>query len=125
MNQSYAGTNPLNPEFKDRFCVIKMPRVSRDTKHKIYSKFGISDDLEHNLIRLCDRLEDLAEKNTISNDVVFSTRSQISFLEILEENEADNIPNAIQSALADTLIDKFDDPEHEEIVKDLIEEIFN
>jgi hypothetical protein len=99
--------------------------MSRETKHKIYSKFGISDDLEHNLIRLCDRLEDLAEKNTISSDVVFSTRSQISFLEILEENEADNIPNAIQSALADTLIDKFDDPDHEEIVKDLIEEIFN
>ncbi len=72
-----------------------------------------------------ERLEDLAEKNTISSDVVFSTRSQISFLEILEENEADNIPNAIQSALADTLIDKFDDPDHEEIVKDLIEEIFN
>ena len=125
MNQSYAGTNPLNPEFKDRFCVIKMPRMSRETKHKIYSKFSISEDLEHNLIRLCDRLEDLAEKNTIANDVVFSTRSQISFLEILEENEADNIPNAIQSALADTLIDKFDDPEHEEIVKDLIGEIFN
>jgi|TARA_R110000796_G_scaffold18524_4_gene56118 MoxR-like ATPase len=125
MNQSYAGTNPLNPEFKDRFSMIKMPKMSRDTKHKIYSKFGVSEDLEENLISLCNRLDQLSENNTISNDVVFSTRSQISFLEILEDLEADNIPNAIYRALNQTLISKFDDPEHEEIVKDLIGDIFN
>ena len=125
MNQSYAGTNPLNPEFKDRFSMIPMPKMSRDTKHKIYSKFSISDDLEHNLIRLCDRLEDLANNNTVANDVVFSTRSQISFLEILEDLEADNVPNAINRALNQTLVSKYDDPDHEEIVKDLIGEIFN
>ena len=125
MNQSYTGTNPLNPEFKDRFSMIKMPKMSRDTKHKIYSKFGVSEDLEENLVSLCNRLDQLSENNTIANDVVFSTRSQISFLEILEDLEADNIPNAIQRALNQTLVSKFDDPDHEEIVKDLIEEIFN
>ena len=57
--------------------------------------------------------------------MVFSTRSQISFLEILEDLEADNVPNAINRALNQTLVSKYDDPDHEEIVKDLIGEIFN
>ena len=124
MNQSYSGTNPLNPEFKDRFTMIKMPKMSNATKHKIYSNFNISENLEKNLIILCDRLDTLSKNNTIANDVVFSTRSQISFLEILEDMEIDNTPNAIQRALDMTLVNKYDDPDHEEIVKNLIEEIF-
>jgi len=123
MNQSYAGTNPLNPEFKDRFSMIKMPKMSAEIKKKIFAKFQASATLENQLIKIGDKLDKMQEDNIVSADVVFSTRSQIAFLELLEEMEADKIPNAVKSCLDMTLTAKFDDPEHEDLVDKMIREV--
>ena len=124
MNLGYTGTNILNPELKDRFLVISMPDMTRETKLKIYSKFNISETIENGLIDLSNQLNNLQAENKIAGDVVFSTRSQIAFLELLEELELDQVQNAIQEALNVTLVSKFDDGDDKTKVKNLIERIF-
>src|SRR3990167_8408447 len=124
MNLGYTGTNILNPELKDRFLVISMPDMTRETKLKIYSKFNISETIENGLIDLSNQLNNLQAENKIAGDVVFSTRSQIAFLELLEELELDQVPNAIQEALNVTLVSKFDDGDDKTKVKNLIDRIF-
>lgn len=125
MNLSYAGTNPLNPELKDRFVVIPMPKTSAEVKHKIYSKYSVSAGLENKLIELCDKVEELQRINKVSGDVVFSTRSQIAFLEILEELEYEQTPNAIREALNVTLVSKFDDENDKRNINSAIDEVFD
>ena len=101
-----------------------MPDMTRETKLKIYSKFNISETIENGLIDLSNQLNNLQAENKIAGDVVFSTRSQIAFLELLEELELDQVPNAIQEALNVTLVSKFDDGDDKTKVKNLIERIF-
>jgi len=125
MNLSYAGTNPLNPELKDRFTVIDMPKMSNETKHKIYSKYQVSEEIEDNLIELSKAIEEKQKDNEIAGDVVFSTRSQITFLEIYEELNAEGIPNAVDEALNISLVSKFDDEDDKQTIRDLIEYNFD
>ena len=124
MNLSYAGTNPLNPELKDRFTVIDMPKMSEETKHKIYSQYSVSDKIQNDLIKLAEKIDEQQKENRISGDVVFSTRSQLAFLEIYEELNVEGLPHATKEALNITLVSKFDDPDDKEIVNDIISDIF-
>lgn len=125
MNLSYAGTNPLNPELKDRFAIVSMPTMSKETKHKIYSNYVVDEALEDNLIELSEKLAKMQEDQQVSGDVVFSTRSQIAFLEIYEELRNEQVSNTEKSALDITLISKFSDIEDKQAVKELVNEIFN
>lgn len=124
MNLSYAGTNPLNPELKDRFTIIDMPKMSDETRHKIYSQYSISKNIENNLIQLSKELDKAQEENQVSGDVVFSTRSQIAFLELYEDLKDNGIESPISEALNVTLVSKFDDQEDKRFIKSLISRVF-
>jgi len=125
MNISYNGTNKLNTELLDRFVVITMPELSKDVKHKIYAKFAVSEQLENKLIVLSDKI-DLAQKdNQLSSEVTFSTRSQIAFLEIYEELEAENIPDSITKSLDMCFVSKFTETEDIDKANELIQGVFN
>lgn len=125
MNLSYSGTNPLNPELKDRFTVINMPKMSKDIKHKIYSKYNVSQKIENQLIQLSELLDTKQKDNILAADVVFSTRSQIAFLELYEELENQKMPDAIKEALNVTLVSKFDDDDEKNQVTKLINYVFD
>ncbi|NIU00387.1 MAG: AAA domain-containing protein [Nitrosopumilaceae archaeon] len=124
MNLSYAGTNPLNPELKDRFNIIAMPEMSRETRHKIYSKFAVPKEVENKLMSLSRQIETAQRDNRIAGDVVFSTRSQIAFLELYEELEANGSKNPAKEALDLTLVAKFDDEDDQEQIQQIIGGIF-
>ena len=124
MNLGYAGTNTLNPELKDRFIIISMPNMTDETRMKIYSPFNVSENIENSLLKLIKEIDSMQANNRIAGDVVFSTRSQLAFLELLEELEFNQVPKAIQEALNVTLVSKFDDNEDQKKVKDLIERLF-
>lgn len=124
MNLSYSGTVPLNPELKDRFVNITMPKMSDDTKKKIYARYNPAPQIEEGLIRLTRLIEEKQQKNEIDGTVVFSTRSQLKFFDLLENFEAENIPNGEKMALDMTLVSKFEDIEERNIVENLVDRIF-
>ena len=120
MNAKYSGTNTLNPELKDRFNIVNMPKMSKDTRTKIFSKYNPAPELSNKIESVIAKLEKMQIENEIENDVVFSTRSQIAFLETLEQYESDKIPNAIFKAFETCLINKFDDSDDMEKVAKMV-----
>lgn len=123
MNKNYSGTGKLNPEFKDRFALISMPKLSRKIKSQILEPYGLDEKFLNQIFDVSDKLEKLQKDNIVEDDVVFSIRSQKTLIELVEEFEAEKIKDAKMLSFEMTLIDKFDDEEEAETVRNMVKEI--
>ena len=125
MNDNYSGTNPLNKPIRNRFEMIEMQRLTKETKMKIFESYNVDNDFKEKLCKLDDRLDQLQSQMKLSNEEALSVRSMKSILEDVEEWEFLQRENAKQRALETNYITKFSDKEDRKTIQREIDLIFN
>ena len=98
MNDNYSGTNPLNKPIRNRFEMIEMQRLTKETKMKIFESYNVSKEFKEKLCKLDDKLDLLQSQMKLSNEESLSVRSMKAILEDIEEFEHLEIPNATQTS---------------------------
>ena len=125
MNDNYSGTNPLNKPIRNRFEMIEMQRLTKETKMKIFESYNVDNDFKEKLCKLDDRLDQLQSQMKLSNEEALSVRSMKSILEDVEEWEFLQSENPKQRALETNYITKFSDIEDRKTIQREIDLIFN
>jgi len=127
MNANYSGTNQLNVEFKDRFNEVITYKPTRETLDKIFSKFEIAQDEKNSIIKIYEELDKAQMQFKVTEKARYTIRSMISTMEKLEMLEIKGVAKKerLTRAVNMSLVNKFNDQQDNERVKEIVEGILN
>jgi hypothetical protein len=125
MNDMYSGVNPVNKPLLDRFSIIKMQPLPKTIVMKILDSYNIDQKIKEGIFALGERVRQLQKEGNLSEQALFTTRSQKATCGIIEVFTQSKIENPIEQALEATIVQKFTEEIHQQTLKDEIKAIFH